>query len=332
MGAMFQSKNDKFGYNRFINRLVTYCKSVPTVWFSLVVGTASLAGAWNYASLYMNAPNWVGLTFSYLAICIYIALFIIMIIKWVGATKYAISELDNWITASLTTLFFVATQLIANLIIPWSINLGMTLFIFALCGQLAYTTLYFVPRCFTDGHSYDALTPALYIPFLATNLTSAIVAANIGWNVLGQILVGIAIIAWLILEPIILTRWLFGSIPSIEQRSLLGVETAPPVVVCLAWLSLFPEYIGPLVYACIGWGGLLTLVYLRLFHWWGEVSFSPAFWSFSFGASALAFCSLQVANSLKSEIATYISMLILLGATTFISWLLYKTAKLAMFR
>jgi tellurite resistance protein len=295
--------------------------------FSIVVGIASLAGAWKLAAQYTEVPRFIAESLIVLAVVIYLALTILTLMKWILRTRVAVEELDDWIVASLTGLFFVASQLIANLLIPISgfEHIGFILFLIALFGQLAYTTLYFLPRCFTDGHADEALTPALYIPFMATNLTSAMVAANVGWLVLGQVLLGVAVIAWLILEPIILKRWLFGCLPPIEQRPLLGVETAPPVVVCLTWLTLFPHDSSAFVWACLGWGSLLIVVCIRLLFWWSKVGFVPTFWSFSFGAGAFASCLIHLSLQINTAPIYYISLLVLFSATFFISWLFYKT-------
>ncbi len=309
---------------RFFTRI---SHQTPVAFFSMVVGTASLAGAWRSAAQIWHWPHWPGELLALVAIAVWVLLMACQATKWITTADKARQEFGNWVNASLGALAFVASLLVANLLLAWSSSLATGLFLLALVGQLAYSCLYFLPRCLRQGHPFEAVTPALYIPLLATNLTSALVAGKLGWQSLGLMLWGVAVIAWLVLESIILSRWLIGPRPELSQRPLFGVETAPPVVVCLAWLALFPGDASPLVWVCMGWGLLLTLVCLGLLPWWRETGFVPGYWSFSFGAGALAGCAVQLSATLAGASWTRPAQLVMLCATGFILWLWGQTLR-----
>jgi tellurite resistance protein len=77
----------------------------------------------------------------------------------------------------------------------------------------------------------------------------------------------------------------------------LGIQLAAAPVCALAYLNVTAGPPDLFSHALIGYGLLQALVLLRLLPWIRKQSFSMAYWSFTFGATALAWAPLRLIQS-----------------------------------
>jgi tellurite resistance protein len=84
-------------------------------------------------------------------------------------------------------------------------------------------------------------------------------------------------------------------------RPVLGIQLAPPTVGATAYLSVSGGAPDTVAYALVGYGLLQALVLLRLLPWIMEHPFTPAYWAFTFGATALATGPLRMIEAGETE-------------------------------
>ncbi|MGM7628895.1 dicarboxylate transporter/tellurite-resistance protein TehA, partial [Serratia marcescens] len=84
-----------------------------------------------------------------------------------------------------------------------------------------------------------------------------------------------------------------GELPTVLRTSL-GIQLAPALVACSAWLSVNGGEGDTLAKMLFGYGLLQLLFMLRLMPWYLSQPFNASFWSFSFGVSALATTGLHL--------------------------------------
>ena len=77
-------------------------------------------------------------------------------------------------------------------------------------------------------------------------------------------------------------------------RTSLGIQLAPALVACSAWLSVNGGEADTFAKLLFGYGLLQLLFMLRLMPWYLRQPFNASFWSFSFGISALATTGLHL--------------------------------------
>lgn len=79
-------------------------------------------------------------------------------------------------------------------------------------------------------------------------------------------------------------------------RPTLGIQLAPPTVGCAAYFSITsaPPPPDAVALSLIGYGLFQALVLARLIPWIIREGFSPSYWAFTFGISALALDGLRL--------------------------------------
>lgn len=146
-------------------------------------------------------------------------------------------------------------------------------------------------------HPHEATTPGLYLPTVANNFISAMACGALGFTDAGLVFLGAGVFSWLSLEPAILQRLRSaGELPT-PLRTSLGIQLAPALVACSAWLSVNGGEADTFAKLLFGYGLLQLLFMLRLMPWYLRQPFNASFWSFSFGISALATTGLHLGQA-----------------------------------
>lgn len=123
---------------------------------------------------------------------------------------------------------------------------------------------------------------------VAGGFVSAIVADALGYRELGVLFFVMGIFSWLALESIIIQRlFLLEALPN-PLRPMLGIQLAPPVVDCVAYLSTIGGQPDTFAQILFGYGLLQALILLRLMPWLFQQPFAASYWAFTFGIAALA--------------------------------------------
>ncbi len=114
------------------------------------------------------------------------------------------------------------------------------------------------------NHPREATTPGLYLPTVANNFISAMACGALGFSDAGLVFLGAGVFSWLSLEPAILQRLRSaGELPT-PLRTSLGIQLAPALVACSAWLSVNGGEADTFAKLLFGYGLLQLLFMLRL--------------------------------------------------------------------
>lgn len=179
-------------------------------------------------------------------------------------------------------------------------------------------------------HPEEATTPGLYLPTVANNFISAMACGAFGFHDAGLVFLGAGVFSWLSLEPVILQRLRSaGELPA-PMRSSLGIQLAPALVACSAWLSVNGGEADTFAKMLFGYGLLQLLFTLRLMPWYLSQPFNASFWSFSFGVSALATTGLHLGQSSPSGFFHAIAIPLFIFTNAIIALLLVRTFILLM--
>lgn len=266
--------------------------SIPASFFGMVLGLVGLGGCWRVAHRIWGVSALIGESIMMLAVGVWALLAILYVAKWIWRRAEAQSEFEDPVQCCFLGLFPVATMLIALALLPYSHSTAVILGIIGGLGQLGFA-VYRTGQLWTGGRDPLTTTPVLYLPTVAGNFVSANLAAAFGLGDLAAIFFGAGVLAWMALESVLMHR-LYVHAPLIPPlRPTLGIQLAPAVVGCSAYLSLTSGSPDIIAKGLLGYGLLQALILARLLPWIMEQPFAASYWAFTFGLTAMAFDGLR---------------------------------------
>ncbi len=298
---------------------------IPVAYFGMVLGIVGMGTAWRMAAKLWHLPGFVGEALMAVAAGIWVCLSAVYIVKWVWYRPAALAEVRDPIQCCFISLFPGTTMLMGAAVAPYSHDSALGLVIAGTVGQLAFAA-YRSAGLWRGLHSPEATTPGVYLPTVSGNLISAIALGALGYADWGILFLGAGLFSWLSLEGVILQRLrTLGALPP-PIRPAIGIQLAPPLVACEAYL--FTNGGTPDIFAQLLFGyGLLQLIFLaRLLRWTFEQPFSVSFWAFSFGISALAVSALHFYAHNPAGVVGHMAVPIFIFANGAIGLLLLGTA------
>lgn len=303
--------------------------NLPAGYYGMVLGTIGMGFAWRYASTIWPVPHWPGEMLVLLAMTIWLLLTVAFITRAVRFPGSVLAEMRHPVMSSFVSLFPATTMLVAIGFVPWYRPLALALFSVGVVVQLSYAA-WQSAGLWRGKHPEEATTPGLYLPTVANNFISAMACGALGFHDAGLVFLGAGVFSWLSLEPVILQRLRSaGELPA-PMRSSLGIQLAPALVACSAWLSVNGGEADTFAKMLFGYGLLQLLFTLRLMPWYLSQPFNASFWSFSFGVSALATTGLHLGQSSPSGFFHAIAIPLFIFTNAIIALLLVRTFILLM--
>jgi tellurite resistance protein len=302
---------------------------VPAAFFGIVLGLAGLGGAWRLAHQVWQLPALIGASIVFLAAVVWAVLVVLFALKWLLAREEALKEVAHPVQCCFIGLVGVTTMLIAGGLLPYSRIVADVLFAIG----AAYTLLFAVWRTggLWQGDRQDAMTtPVLYLPTVAGSFVTAAIASALGYQDWGQLFLGVGVFAWLATESVLLHRMFTVTLPP-PLRPALGIQLAPPAVGAVAYLSVTQGPPDIVVHMLLGYAILQALILLRLLPWILKEPFSPSYWAFTFGATALAAAPLRLIDRGETGPIATLAPILFIGANLVVGlialatiWLLIK--------
>lgn len=303
--------------------------NLPAGYFGMVLGTIGMGFAWRYASTLWPVSAWPGEILVTLAVVIWFLLSVAYLSRALRFPQSVLAEMRHPVMSSFVSLFPATTLLVAIGFVPWYRPLSLGLFGFGVVVQLGYAA-WQSAGLWRGKHPQEATTPGLYLPTVANNFISAMACGALGFHDAGLVFLGAGVFSWLSLEPVILQRLRSaGELPG-ALRTSLGIQLAPALVACSAWLSVNGGQADTFAKMLFGYGLLQLLFMLRLLPWYLSQPFNASFWSFSFGVSALATTGLHLGQSSASGFFHAIAVPLFIFTNGIIALLLVRTFVLLM--
>lgn len=303
--------------------------NLPAGYYGMVLGTIGMGFAWRYASTIWPVPHWPGEMLVLLAMAIWLLLTVAFITRAVRFPGSVLAEMRHPVMSSFVSLFPATTMLVAIGFVPWYRPLALALFSVGVVVQLSYAA-WQSAGLWRGKHPEEATTPGLYLPTVANNFISAMACGALGFHDAGLVFLGAGVFSWLSLEPVILQRLRSAAELPAPMRSSLGIQLAPALVACSAWLSVNGGEADTFAKMLFGYGLLQLLFTLRLMPWYLSQPFNASFWSFSFGVSALATTGLHLGQSSPSGFFHAIAIPLFIFTNAIIALLLVRTFILLM--
>ena len=303
--------------------------NLPAGYFGMVLGTIGMGFAWRYASTLWPVSRSIGDGLVTLAMAMWVLLSMAFISRAIRFPASVLREMRHPVSSSFVSLFPATTLLVAIGLAPWCRPLAIGLFVPGVALQLAYAA-WQSGGLWRGNHPREATTPGLYLPTVANNFISAMACGALGFSDAGLVFLGAGVFSWLSLEPAILQRLRSaGELPT-PLRTSLGIQLAPALVACSAWLSVNGGEADTFAKLLFGYDLLQLLFMLRLMPWYLRQPFNASFWSFSFGVSALATTGLHLGHGSESGFFHTLAIPLFIFTNFIIALLLIRTFALLM--
>jgi tellurite resistance protein len=301
---------------------------LPASFFGMVLGLSGIGQAWRQAHLAWQLPAVIGETILAFSTLVWASLVIGYVVQaWIEPVRTA-NEFKHPVQGSTPALIGVSTLLIVIAVKPWSLDIAWALALAGLAWHVGFM-LWHTGTLWQGGRELEHVTPAIYLPTVAGNFTSAAALGALGHPDWGWMFLGCGVFSWFAIEsPIFLRLWQGQTVP-VPQRPLIGIQFAPPVVCAMALLLIEPVTATRWALMLWGYGLFQLLLGLRLWRWLGEQSFAPSYWSYTFGIAATTVVALKLAL-LNVPAARVLAPFVFAGGNLFIGYLTLRTAWLGV--
>lgn len=286
---------------------------VPASFFGIVLGLVGLGGGWRLAHRVWGLPAAIGEVLMAIGILVWAALVLLYAAKWLLARDAALAEIVHPVQCCFAGLSGVATMLVAGALLPVSNAAAVVLYAVGAAVTLAFA-LWRSGQLWHGDREAGATTAILYLPAVAGSFVTGTGAAALGYPDWGQLAFGAGLFSWLAIESVLLHRLYHGPAMPAPLRPTLGIQLAPPVVGAVCYLSVTSGPPDVLAHALLGYGLLQALLLLRLLPWIREQPFTPAYWAFSFGVTALANAALIMVGRGDGGAVATLAPLLFLGS------------------
>jgi tellurite resistance protein len=267
--------------------------AVPASFFGMVLGLAGLATAWRAAHEAWGLPAVIGEALAAAAVAVWAIVLALYALKWLVTREAAAREAADPVQCCFIGLAGVATMLAAEAVMPYARSAAEALLALGAAFTLAFA-VWRTGGLWRGGRDPATTTAVLYLPTVAGSFVCATVSSALGLEDWGQLFFGCGLFSWLAIESVLLHRLLTAPALADPLRPTLGVQLAPPNVGAVAYLSVTHGPPDVFAHALLGYGCLQALILLRLAPWIWRGSFSPGYWAFTFGATALATAPLEM--------------------------------------
>ncbi len=298
-------------------------KSLPASFFGMVLGLSGLGQAWRLSVTLWGMPSLIGEALLLISVLLWATLLCVYIYQAIWNSETTRQEFLHPVQGSTPALLAVSTLLIVLAVLPYSRTIAWLLTAAGISWHLAFS-LWHTGVLWQGGRNNSDTTPALYLPTVAGNFTSAAALGGLGHADWGWLFLGAGIFSWLALESHVVQRlWQQNALP-VAQRPLLGIQFAPPAVCAMAWMMLAPGSSDHWLLMLWGYGLYQLLLGLRLGKWLGAHPFSLSYWAYTFGIAAATVCCLKL-TLVGVEAAHFLSIPIFIIANLFIGYLALRT-------
>ena len=261
---------------------------VPTAFFGMVLGLVGLGSCWRAAHRIWEAPSTISEGIMVVAAVVWGLLAVFYVAKWIWARDEAVSEINHPVQCCFVGLFPVSTMLVALAVLPYQHSLGTTLGVLGGAGQFLFS-VYRTGDLWTGGRDPLTTTPVLYLPTVGGNFVSAVLSSALGFGDLAALFFGAGFLAWAALESVLIHRLYVHAPLAVPLRPTLGIQLAPAVVGCSAYLSMTHGAPDLIAKGLLGYGLLQGVILLRLLPWIMKQPFGASYWAFTFGLTSIAF-------------------------------------------
>ena len=257
----------------------------PASYFGMALGVLALGLLWRAAGGLWTLPPVVSTILLGIGAALWAVLILAYLAKWIWARPLAVAELGDPVQSGFIALATVITFLAAQAILPYQRDVAVALTFVGAAVALAFAA-YVSGRTWRGERNEADTTTALYLPTVGAGFVGGGTLGLLGWPEWGRLALGAGFFSWIAIESVLMRRFFHPPALPPKLRPTLGIQLAPPVVCCVAYLNL-GGHDDVFAHLLVGYGLLQALILIRMLPWIAAQPFGPGYWAFSFGVAAL---------------------------------------------
>ncbi|MYM22625.1 dicarboxylate transporter/tellurite-resistance protein TehA [Duganella sp. FT135W] len=297
--------------------------TVSVTHFSMILGLSGLGYALLNAAKLWGIPPILGELELEMSFAIWCALVLRYQIRLIRQPRQIIEEYHDPVSCSIASLIGVSTLVFVPAAAAYSLIAAWSLAIVGIAWHLGFSAWH-TARLWRGNRNTTDTTPALYLPDVAGNFTSAAALGVLGQPDWAWLFLGAGLFSWLSLEPVIKASIIHGAALAPARRPLMGIQAAPAVVCAASVLFIEPHIAGPWVMLLLGYGLYQLIHGLRLTSWLKEQPFTRSYWAYTFGMTSALNCCLKLALG-GSGAARVLAVPLMAAVSSFIVYLGART-------
>lgn len=291
--------------------------------FSLILGMVGLGISLRTAAKLWPIPSAIAESQLVLSFGLWLWLMSKYLAKLVRNYKSTLDEFDNPVSGSTGALIGISTLVLAPGLAVYSHAAAVSVTALGIAFHLYFSMRHTFTLWVAERDS-DDVTPALYLPDVAGNFTSASALAVLGLQDWAWLFFGAGLLSWLSLEPIVKRNVFYGAGLPTTRRHTAGIQAAPAVVCASSLLNISPSIEPMFPSILLGYALYQMLHALRLLPWLREQPLSKAHWAYTFGLTSALNCTLKLAL-LGNAAAHTISLPLMVLVSSFVLYLFAQT-------
>jgi tellurite resistance protein len=297
---------------------------IPPNYFAIPFGLVGLAAAWDTAAPTLHTSAVIPDAINILAGAVWLVL---VVLHAARGLRSALGDLRDPVLAPFIPVAAIVGMFLGWALSAYSFTAGRVLVIVFLVITIVIGG-WMTGQWIVGDLDQDKLHPGYFLPTVAGCLVGAFCTAEVHLHAIAEASFGIGIICWVLLGSLVLNRLFFRPALPVALLPTLAIELAPPAVAGEAFFALGGQASSPVACVLGGYAILMALVQLRLLPVYARLSFSPAFWAFTFAYASAAADGLDWISHKKPPGAAVYAVIILAAITLFIAVIAIRTVNL----
>jgi tellurite resistance protein len=299
---------------------------VPPNLFSIALGIAGLAQAWDAAAAVLGTPQAVPDAFDVLDAAVWLVLVAAYLAQ---GPRIILADLRDPVLSPFVSASALTAMLLAAALAKDVFAAGRVLVIVFLAVTIGIGG-WLTGQWMTGGIEPDSVHPGYFLPTAAGGLVGANAAAQVHLHALAEASFGIGIISWVLLGSTILNRLFCRPPLPAALVPTMAIELGIPAVAGLAYFAVAGRAVSLMACVLGGYTVLMAVVQVRLIPVYYRLPFTPGAWSFAFSYGAAAADALVWLAITKPPAATGYAIAVISLLTALVSWIAFRTAILAV--
>jgi tellurite resistance protein len=263
---------------------------IPPSFFGMALGLAGLAGLWAFAAAFLGGPAAVGDALGILAAVVWVALMVAYLRQ--GPGRILADARDATLSPFLVAPVMGAYVLAADLLEPHAPGAARAIVIaFLVVGLLVCGLL--TGQWMTGGLDEETFGPAFILPGVGIGFVGADAAATVGLHSVAELYFGVGITSMVLFTSLTLNRLFFRPRLAPILLPTMAIELAPAAVAGNAYFLLHPGPPDTLLFTLSGYAVLMVIAQIRFLPLYRTLSFTPAFWAFTFPPANMALFAIR---------------------------------------
>src|SRR4051794_9661253 len=294
---------------------------IPPGFFGMPLGLTGLAALWTFAGVSFGGPPAVGDVMAVVAAAL-----------WIGFLVAYLRQGPRTILADArdaATSPFLAAPVMTAYVLWYMLSLHdpgaarALVIAFLVIGLLMSGLL--TGQWFTGGMDETTVGPAFFLPGIGIGFVGADAAATVGLHGIAELFFGLGVASFVLISSVVLNRLLFRPPLAPAQVPTMAIELAPAAVAGNAYFLIHSGPPDLVLYALSGYAALMIVAQLRLLPLYRTLSFTPAFWAFTFPPANMALFGLRWLQLEHPPAAALYAWILVAGVTTLIGAIATRT-------